>query len=179
MRFVLDVDLHVVFQPLDIENPLQLDLPQPVFGLDKDAPQVVVGRSGTAFQFEPFEGLLRRGQKIGVADRFEQVIHGIDPESFDGIAAESRGEDHARVGGEHPRELHAVQPRHLNIAEKQIDRTVAQHAEGRDAAAERALQLQKGGLPDVRLHQFHGQRLVVDYRAAQFHSSGSSMHSSA
>ena len=63
MRFVLDVDLHVVFQPLDIENPLQLDLPQPVFGLDEDAPQVVGGRSGMAFQFEPFEGLCAAARK--------------------------------------------------------------------------------------------------------------------
>ena len=181
MRLLLDVDLHVIFQPLDIENPLQLDLPQPVFGLDEEALRSCGrrGRFGTVFQFEPCQRLVRRCEEVGIADRFEQVVDRVDAEAFDGVAAESCGEDHARVGGEHPRELHAVQPRHLNIAEKQIDRTVAQHAEGRDAAAERALQLQKGGLPDVRLHQFHGQRLIVDYRAAQFHSSGSSMHSSA
>ena len=101
----------------------------------------------------------------------EQVVHRTHAESFDGVSVESRREDDPGPGREHPRELHAAEFRHLDIAEKQVHRFGFQGLECRDASVVSSLQFQKGGFPHVAFEQFDRQRLVVDNGAGQFHRS--------
>ena len=89
----------------------------------------------TAFQLEPGQRLVRRREKIVVTDRFEQVVHGLHPETFDRILAEGRREDDTGLLGQHPRKLHAVQSRHLDVAEQQIHRMLAKGRKGRRTAS--------------------------------------------
>lgn len=179
---VVDVDFDVVLQPLDVGDALQFDLLQPVLGPQEDALRLLPGRRkrlGAPLHLEPAERLVGRLQKVGVADGLEQVVEGPHAEPLDGILGEGRGENHAGLLGQHARELHAVEPRHLDVAEEQVDGCLAQRLAGRNAAPERGLQFEKRRLAHVGFHQLDGQRLVVDYGTGQSHGSSNLMQSSA
>ena len=103
-----------------------------------------------------------RAQEVGIGDGLEQVVGSVDLITVHGIFAEGRGEHDARRRAQHTGEVKAVEARHLDVQEKQIDGRGLQGVEGFDGTVVTAAVFEKGRLGHITLKKADGQRLVVD-----------------
>ncbi len=96
------VDFHIVFQPLNIDDALQVDLQQLIFTFHKDAfglIAIVQRGIGTAHEREPLQCLVACLKKSGIGNGLHQIVECIDAKTIDGILLKGCGEHSARVLG--------------------------------------------------------------------------------
>ena len=105
----------------------------------------LVGRKGD----QPFFQTVCRPHEVLQAERFEQVVDGIDTEAFDGVFRVGGGEDDERRYGERLDEVHAVEVGHVDVAEDGINRLTVQHVDGFDGTLTLCYQLQERHFPDI------------------------------
>ena len=105
--------------------------------------------------------LLHSLQKLSITERLQEVVNGIEPESFKGILLISRCEDHLRTPGNYPCQLGASQVRHLDVKEHQVN--IARLNEGHclNRVVESPGQFQRGSLFNIAFHKLQCKRLIV------------------
>ena len=112
--------------------------------------------------------LVQRGEQALGADRFQQVIDGVEIEGLHCVVVVGRGEHDGRrpgQGAEVAGQLDAVHARHADVGEHDVDRLLAQEIEGGEAvhrfADDCARQL-AGQIAEQFAQAGARQRLVVD-----------------
>ena len=165
------MDTDVVFHTFDVQNVVEPDLLHFVVGPHEQVAggrsRLGRGRSGTARSgLEPAAGLAGRPEKLGIADRLEQIVQRVGAEPFERILLESGRENYARPLAEHAGQFQTVHLRHLDIEEKQVCRVFLPHGKCLDGARADTLEREKRRLPHVIAQQLRRQRLVVDYHRA-------------
>ena len=92
-------------------------------------------------------------------ERFQQVVHGIDPEPFHGILRIGRREDNGGRMRQRLDEIHPAEIRHVDVQEERIGlRDIGRRHRG---AAAGSHQLQERDLGHVHFQLAQGQRLIV------------------
>ena len=165
---------HVILHSLDEQDIVELHLPEGAVDLEEGGRLRFGNRSRRDrrsrrrfLQREPFPRLLRRLQELLVTDGLEQEIQGGNLVTLERILLESRREDDARAGGNHPGQLHAAQIRHLDVQEHQV-RSLRPHlGQRQDRVGKRRDQLQKRRAGDEILQHLDGEGLVVHDKAAE------------
>ena len=159
MRFILDKNFDIVFQPFDIEYFAQFDLYLLILSLDEDRLDLCRRR---LHMLVPLQRLVGRLEEIRVTDRFQQIVEGVHLVAVEGILFESRRKDDAGICLQYPRKFHAAQLRHLDIEEKQLYRLGAQYGQCLKGAVELCCEAEERSLVHITFQQTDGQWFIID-----------------
>ena len=159
------MDGDVVLQPLNEENVVEEDLLVFAAAFDKKIILLRFGRCRPGEQFVVIPALARRLDKALESDRFEQIIHHIELETFQRIARVGRCNDRHRRVLHDFQKVDAAHFGHLNIEKNQVDRFAVHEAEQLNGVFANARQFQKIHFLYIIRQSFTRQRFIVDYHA--------------
>lgn len=145
---------HVVLHAFDVEDVAEGEAYQFASGADEEVVFVVGRCRGGVLLFDAVERFLGGAQEFGVADGFEQVVDGIDLESFHGVLFEGGSEDNLHAVANQAGESQPVEFRHLDVEEYEVDVLFVQAFQGFDGIGVSGLQVQERGASDVGFDQF-------------------------
>ena len=175
-RGIRQPDLGVLAHPLDITDIPYAHAHGPVVRLEEE--RVVLRRDGRRgrrsrglARSQALPQFLRRRQEIRQSEGLEQVVYGIDPETFHRKLGVRGREYHQGRVGERTHEIHPGDVRHVDIQEHRIHRLLAEHAPCLHGAVAGRHQFQVGNLGDIHFQLLERQRLIVygqdsDHRAS-------------
>jgi len=150
------VDPAVVAHAFDVDDFVEHDLFQAIFGLDED--KLRNGVCGTTVDIVP--GLVDGLQEAVEGEWLQEVIGDLKFIALEGIFLIGCGEDDLAVDLRAFEEFDASEFIHIDIQEEDIDLVVVEIGEAGEGVVEGLTQMQKGDLVDKVLCFFERQWLV-------------------
>ena len=157
-----EVDLQVLAHSLDIDYVGDLDFYNFVVGFEEHE-IAGGGRSGTGGlnHLETGAQFLGGGDELAQGKRFEEIVHGIHLETFDGIFRIGGGEDHEGRTLQSLDQVHSGKVGHIYVQEHSVHLVGFQDLTSLESAGAGGRQREERHLGDVLFKLAESQRLII------------------